>query len=248
MRVGRRRLFLVLWGLGLLGTAAALPFGLSLLPASTLGRYSVGLLAISAFANVALMTGLLTYFGLRAGKSLGLGAPIIERWVAGEQVKEQVRRILALSLLAGGLIAVATAVLEHVVFAPRLPQLAAIPDPAAWKSALASLYGGITEELITRLGMFSIVAWILTRFGVQRTDSCWAANVIMAVVFGVLHLPVTAGLLPLTPLVVSRALVLNGVGGLVFGHLYWTRGLEAAMLAHFATDIVMDVLKMFTTA
>jgi len=70
----------------------------------------------------------------------------------------------------------------------------------------------------------------------------WAAIVITALLFGAGHLPTTAALLPLTPLVIARALLLNGLGGLVFGWLYWKRGLLAAMLAHFSTDLVLHVV------
>ena len=55
-----------------------------------------------------------------------------------------------------------------------------------------------------------------------------------ALLFGAGHLPTTATLMPLTPLVITRALLLNGLGGIVFGWLYWKRGLLAAMLAHFS--------------
>ena len=61
------------------------------------------------------------------------------------------------------------------------------------------------------------------------------------VVFGAGHLPTTATVLSLTPLLIARALVLNGIGGIVFGWLYWKRGLLAAMLAHFSADIVLHV-------
>jgi membrane protease YdiL (CAAX protease family) len=46
----------------------------------------------------------------------------------------------------------------------------------------------------------------------------------------------------LNPLVITRALVLNGLGGLAFGWLYWKQGLESAMIAHLSTDIVVHVI------
>jgi len=46
----------------------------------------------------------------------------------------------------------------------------------------------------------------------------------------------------LTPLVVLRAVVLNGVVGVACGWLYWRKGLEMAMAAHFSADIVLHVL------
>jgi hypothetical protein len=66
--------------------------------------------------------------------------------------------------------------------------------------------------------------------------------VVAAALFAVGHLPATAALLPLTPLVVVRALVLNGLSGLVFGWLTWKRGILAAMLAHFSADIVLHTV------
>jgi membrane protease YdiL (CAAX protease family) len=70
----------------------------------------------------------------------------------------------------------------------------------------------------------------------------WAANILVAVIFGLGHLPATSILVPLTPLIVTRAIVLNGVAGIVFGYLYFTRGLESAMLSHFSADIVLHVI------
>jgi hypothetical protein len=38
-----------------------------------------------------------------------------------------------------------------------------------------------------------------------------------------------------------RALVLNGIAGIAYGYLYWKRGLEAAMLAHMSTHLIMQI-------
>jgi len=46
----------------------------------------------------------------------------------------------------------------------------------------------------------------------------------------------------LNPLFITRALLLNGLGGLAFGWLYWKQGLESAMIAHFSADIVLHVI------
>ena len=70
----------------------------------------------------------------------------------------------------------------------------------------------------------------------------WLVIVVASVLFGLGHLPTTAQLTTLTPLIIARAIVLNGVAGLAFGYLYWKRGLESAMLAHFSADILLHVL------
>ncbi len=61
-------------------------------------------------------------------------------------------------------------------------------------------------------------------------------------VFGLGHLPATAALLPLTPRVVARAVVLNGVAAGPFGWLFRRDGIEAAMVAHFAAHILLHVI------
>ena len=69
----------------------------------------------------------------------------------------------------------------------------------------------------------------------------WIADLLAAVLFGLGHLPLTSMLAPLTVLIVIRAVVLNGLLGLAFGYLYWTRGLESAMVAHFSADLLLHV-------
>jgi membrane protease YdiL (CAAX protease family) len=46
----------------------------------------------------------------------------------------------------------------------------------------------------------------------------------------------------LNPLVITCALLLNGLGGLAFGWFYWKQGLESAMTAHFSADVVLHVI------
>jgi membrane protease YdiL (CAAX protease family) len=93
----------------------------------------------------------------------------------------------------------------------------------------------------------TLLAWLghfvsKTADGRPTVAVLWIANILAAVLFGLGHLPATAALLPITPLVVLRAIVLNGLGGVIFGWLYFTRGLESAMLSHFSADLILHVL------
>ena len=123
--------------------------------------------------------------------------------------------------------------------------------------AIIALLGGLTvlpPQVAFFIGSIPIVlfpglalAWLLGLVwreapGRPAAGAFWTANLGAAILFGLGHLPATAALVPLTSFVVLRAIVLNGIGGVVFGHLYWRRGLEAAMLAHFSADIVLHVL------
>ena len=63
------------------------------------------------------------------------------------------------------------------------------------------------------------------------------AIVVAAVAFGLAHLPITASMTEITPFIVLRAVVLNGIVGIVAGILYVRHGLEAAILAHAAAHL-----------
>jgi membrane protease YdiL (CAAX protease family) len=83
---------------------------------------------------------------------------------------------------------------------------------------------------------------VLTRREFALTPAgFWIANIVAAVLFGLGHLPVTARLVPLTSVVVTRAIALNGIVGLVAGYLFWRRGIEMAIACHFSADIVLHV-------
>jgi membrane protease YdiL (CAAX protease family) len=93
----------------------------------------------------------------------------------------------------------------------------------------------------------SLLAWLgkfisKTSEGRPTPAIFWIANILAAVLFGLGHLPAMLSLIPLTPLVIARTVVLNGLLGIIFGWLYWKRGLESAMISHFSADIVLHVL------
>jgi membrane protease YdiL (CAAX protease family) len=108
-------------------------------------------------------------------------------------------------------------------------------------------YGGIYEEILTRLFLLSLFAWLgMKLFQKDKTKLggivFWLANILAAILFGLGHLPTVSLVMPITPVVVAAALLLNGVAGIAFGYLYRKRGLESAMIAHFCADFVIYVL------
>jgi membrane protease YdiL (CAAX protease family) len=67
--------------------------------------------------------------------------------------------------------------------------------------------------------------------------------VVMAILFGIGHLPALKNVLgTIPPLMLFRTLLLNAPVGLACGWLFWTYGIEAAIVAHFFTDIIYHVV------
>lgn len=245
------RMFGVLVAAGLLGVVALVPYLLTVLgpltAAAGVPLPPLGVLVLVQVVQVLVLVAAATALGLWLGPRVGLGAPLLADLLRGERTaSRRLRALLAPSAglgLAVGLVVVA---LDLLVFTPALPAAAgaAQTQPPAWQGLLASLYGGVTEELLLRLGVMTLLVWLgvrVTRARVPGPAVMWAAITLTALLFGLGHLPATAAVWPLTPLVVVRALVLNGLGGLVFGWLYWRRGLLAAMVAHLGADLVLHV-------
>ena len=203
-----------------------------------------------------LLFGIFIALGLFFASRIGLGTPILEAKLRGESVANKVYALLPISIILGIVASLLIIGLEVAVFQPALLQQLGdkanalnlrTAQPAAWKGFLASFYGGINEEILLRLIVMSFLAWLgkfisKTSEGKPTNTVFWIANILAAVLFGLGHLPATALLIPLTPLVIIRAIVLNGLAGIAFGWLYQTRGLESAMIAHFSADIVLHVL------
>lgn len=241
------KVFGVLVGGALLGSLAIIPYALSLqeLPPSL--PIPLWLLLLIGTLQNLLLFAVVTALGLWLGGKVGLGTPVLRAWLAGDS--EAPRRFWASLPLAVGLGA-ATAViillLEGFVFAPLLPKaLQAEQGPPAWQGFLAAFYGGINEELLMRLGLMSLLAWVGARAtGREKPGGIvmWTANLLAALLFGAGHLPTLATLAPLTTMLVLRTLLLNSIAGVAFGWLYWRRGLLAAMAAHFSADIVLHVI------
>ena len=252
------KVFFILWIAAVFSSIALLPYALEL-QSSTLAALDLPvslpvLLAIQTVQN-AILFAIMIFIGMVLAKRIGLGTPILDSVTQGESVSDRLRRLLPVSIVLGVIASLLIIGLDVLVFQPALLSelgdkagaLAQSAQPAAWKGFLASFYGGIAEEIQLRLLVMSLIAWIgsfisKTPEGKPTSAIFWFANILAAVLFGLGHLPATANILPLTPLVITRAILLNGVGGVIFGWLYWKRGLESAMIAHFSTDIVLHVL------
>lgn len=194
------------------------------------------------------LLGLLSLIGLRMGHRVGLGSPLMQAWL-GRTAAPDTRTLKPFQAIGLGVLAAAVMIGGSLVLDPLLPEpryaIKALGEgQTALNGFLASFYGGIAEELLARLFVMTLIVWLLCAFGRRETSPAifWVAIVLAAVLFGAGHLPPAVELWGLTPIVVFRTIVLNAIGAVVFGWLYWRRGIEMAMLGHFSADIVVHVL------
>ena len=242
---------LILLAAAVFGVAASFPFILSLY-ADMLAAAPIPIPAVFGLALLqnTIILGVIIWLGLLLTAKVGLpGAPLIEDWRLHKPIGDKLRALIPLAVVTGLGVGIAVLLILLVLLRKELPQLP--PGKAAlipiWRRLLICFYGGLTEEILMRVFLFSLLAWLLNKL--LRTGErppnrnvLWAANILLAVLFGLGHLASVVPFMPITLKIVMGALLLNGVASIAFTILYSKRGLEAAMLAHFVADFVIWVI------
>jgi hypothetical protein len=180
---------------------------------------------------------------------VGLRSHLIDHWVFHIAKSPSFAVEMKWSLGVGAATMIVVLLLDQLM-QPVLPEALRATnntEPNGLNLLTALFYGGITEEILMRWGLMSLLVWIAwkgLKQGVTLPSSgiYQGAIVLAALVFGLLHLPATAAIASLTPVVIIRALLLNGIAGIAFGWLFWQYSLEAAMLAHISFHVFSSVL------
>lgn len=230
----RQQLGAALWTAGMAGVIA---LSLTVIP-QLLAKSAPQVPANVAIAASLLQSGVLLAFAVWAGvtlsKPLGLAAPVFEAVLAGTGAVQALRNQLVPATVAGALVGGLLIYLTGAAPAELRALGAQFQIPLAPKL----LYGGVTEEILMRWGLMSVLIWLPWRFlqgraGRPRTAYVVAGIAITALLFGLGHLPAVIAMGgTLSAAVVAYVVVGNTLPGIVFGVLYWRWGLEAAILAH----------------
>lgn len=195
------------------------------------GFIAVYMVQIAVYALV------MGFFGHILATKLGLMRPARLEWAA-------LKWTLPLAAIAGVLLS-----LDWWTFGAWIPGLREGTDltlnvPVVIASVL---YGGVVEEVMLRLFLMSLLAWLGWKVFFRKAEKApagviIAANVISAMLFAAGHLPATAMLFEITPLLLLRCFLFNGGFGLFFGWLYRRFGIQYAMIGHALAHIVSKLI------
>jgi len=199
----------------------------------------LGMLMLLQGLQYSVLLAISILIGIGCAYRVGLHSHLIDRWVFHTAKVPSFAVEMKWSLGLGAAAAIVLLLLDRLM-QPALPEALQVANniERSWLNLLTAMsYGGITEEILMRWGLMSLLVWIawkVLKQGVTLPSQgiYQSAIVLAALVFGLLHLPATAAIVPLTPLVIIRAILLNGIAGIAFGWLFWQYSLEAAMLAH----------------
>ena len=177
--------------------------------------------------------------GIFLGKKVGL-------WRDERSIEKKPLIITLVITLIGGLALILPDILFFAKHSTAIAESYAAKPTVAYLVATVT-YGGIIEEVMLRLFMMSLVAFILHKlFGRGREKpAVWmlvTANIIAALLFAAGHLPTTYMLMGITPMILVRCFLLNGTFGLLFGWLYRKYGLRYAMISHAGCHVISKAI------
>jgi hypothetical protein len=197
------------------------------------------LIAVSMLQTVILIF-LCSFFGYILSNKIGLWRPL-------RFEKEKLLRVLPLTILLGALFS-----LDYWTFGNWISGIKEGYSALLGINGILCeiLYGGILEEIMLRLFVMSLLAFLIWKLFFRKAKKeqipvgvFVAANLLAAALFAAGHLPATITYFgTLTPLIVLRCFLLNGAFGVWFGYLYRKYGLSYAMLAHALVHVVSDVI------
>lgn len=232
---------LILLLLGLAGILSTLTMDLPIpeeIKKQLLKSISLQELKYVALINPTIILIIAITIGLLCYKKAGLRMPIIEAFVERNTINEffsSFKITVFLGLICGSLIVLISKL-------PVLPiEFEKLNNKAEPNIITRFLYGGFTEEIILRFGLMTFLVWLIqVVFKKTNSLSYIMAILLSALIFGIGHLPILYQLVdhPSLPMI-TFIIVCNTIGGIVFGWIYWKKGLEYSFLAHIVCHIIL---------
>lgn len=177
--------------------------------------------------------------GIWLGKKIGL-------WKDEKKITKKPLSASVIVAIIGGLMPILSDLLFFGNYSQMIMDSYSVKPTVSYLIA-AVIYGGVIEEVMLRLFWLSLVAFVLWKVFERKKErpTTWVlivANLLAALLFAAGHLPATAAMLGLSPMLVCRCFLLNGGLGLLFGWLYRKYGLRYAMIAHGGCHIVSKLI------
>ena len=196
-------------------------------------------LAVATGVQYAVYGILLGALGIVIAKKIGL-------WHDSLALKIKPLLITTISFILCGIFFIGV---DVILFGRLIPEVAEsyLVKPSVETIVGAVILGGVVEEVMLRLFMMSLIAFLLLKIfkncGEAGKNVIFAiANIVSALLFAAGHLPLTYVLMGITPVILVRCFLLNGGFGLVFGRLYRKHGIQYAIIAHGGIHLVSKII------
>lgn len=181
-----------------------------------------------------------TIIGLVTFKKAGFNAPIFEQITKFSENKLDLKKLTFYGVVGGLIAGVLIVIVSEGASILLREKMIALEQKIDLSPITRFLYGGITEEVLMRFGIMSLIVFITQKItNSQKAITYWIAIIISSVIFALAHLPVAMASTDLTIGLFIYILIGNSTGGFIFGWLYWKKGLESAMIAHIFCHVIL---------
>ncbi len=192
-----------------------------------------------AIANIVLSTVAIAV-GLYLEPSVRMGVPLLRSWLAG--VTRPVPATLVRCVALGFCLA-ATALACAWAFRSQLPEF---PEdfvfPPIWQGILMMLGAAVREEIQFRFFALNLFVWMamkILRKPEPSTVIVWTTNVLVALVFALVHLLPVVQLVDLKASACTLVIAVGTMAGVLLGWVYWRHGLLMAIVTHAVGSLVL---------
>lgn len=243
MKKERLILGIILFTLGFIGVLSILTMNIPLPEEASkilLEQFTPAQIKLLTLINPTIMLIGAVLLGVFMHDKVSLDIPIIKGIIKNDK-NYQISSILKYGII-GGVISGIILTLVGVIFYPILPlEFIELGDTLKPTLIAKFLYGGLTEEILMRFGLMSFVIWLLSKiFKTINSKIYWIGIVLAAVLFALGHFPIAfQAVSNPSGLLLSYILIGNSIGGVIFGWLYWKKGLETAFIAHICAHIIL---------
>ncbi|HUI00114.1 MAG TPA: CPBP family glutamic-type intramembrane protease [Nitrososphaerales archaeon] len=231
--------FWLIWPLSLVGAVAIQPYQVQVTRRQRAGLRSRSssdrFYALVGLSQTAVLLTVADLVGVEASSKVGLG------WVASGLSSAWLPFACLGSIALGVVLGLSLPALDDRIFRDLSRTVSAAPAPSRLQALGASLYGGISEEAISRLFVMSVLVYAVTLLSSGGPWPFIFGVIGSSLLFGAGHLPLALRLLGGSARVYERTLLLNGIAGVVFGVVFWQLGLGFAMVSHFTADVLLHV-------
>lgn len=236
--------------LALLSGIAMAFYGLKVSPETlnNVPHNSKALLISVTILQIALYYLFCSFFGFILSNKVGL-------WRDLKFEKKKVLKVLLITFIGGVILS-----LDYFTFGFLYPEIkrGTREQINALGILSAVLYGGFIEEIMMRLFLLSFLIFSFEKLvfflnkklnrekEINQKVLFISVNIVVSLLFAIGHLPSTKVVFgSLTPLLLFRCFLFNGVFGYLFGYFYIEDGLHYSVLSHAFSHIVSKLILLF---
>ncbi|MFE8700103.1 CPBP family intramembrane glutamic endopeptidase [Cytobacillus sp. FJAT-54145] len=238
------KLYSILLAINVVGALALTPYAIAR------GNYheEMGipklLFSVIFIGQVVLEAAIFIFLALWMANRVKVRIPIIKSLLDKKNAFLLYRNQIASSVALGVITGIIILITSYFVSKPLGIDNSSINEPAWWVSTLGSIGAATTEETMLRLFLITLIIWMFVKFSKKAPTKFtkWFAISLSSLIFGVLHFGVASSSFEMTIGLFAAMLLINGIGGMVFGALFVFAGLEFAMISHFMADVVIHVI------